>query len=794
MQAMTLPHHVVSQVGFSPDGRLLTALGGSVGTLDLVSGKKVEDALGVGGNRCFAWSPNGKTLAVGKLDGIELWDPDRKKMLKRFDAGLTTSITFLPGGAELLTTGNLPRDTKVRVNILDVRTGKELRRFEPAVPWQPHPLDAALSPDGTLVAAACGPGNALHLWRRDDGKLLQSFRGRGAPHSAAGWSADGKTIAWGNPLNWKGTNYWQKRPLQAAFDLSKLQFVSRPDFSGYRRAVLQRGNDTLLPERGTVYRSGKEYTLRIYENDHSHAGTLLDNHRAVTAGNEWLFYYDLNDGALADRDKRRYHLPADKALGKPVLLQDWVWDIAPSPDERYLLSASRDQVLRVWRIEPKRLSLLLSLFIAGSDWIAWTPQGYYAASADGERLMGWQVSKGPNALASYYPARQFRESLYRPDVISRLLEAGSLPAALAVANKERTVKRADVVEVAEVLPPRVTLAAPKVAGGKVMASAVEVEAEAEPTGQHALTSLQLLLDGRPYEGGKGLRKVSSPRPGQKVKETWTVNLPEGDHTLRVLARTEASMGLSNDLDITFAVPPPKPRLFLLAIGIDNYAARALQLHCAVKDAEGMAETFAQKGAPLFDVQTRVLVNGAAKRADIVDGLEWLKGNVKPQDVAVIFYAGHGEIQGDSFYLLPQDVDAANLAGTGVSGETLKVHLADLQGRRVLLLLDACHSGKIGNVISDLARNLSDEDCGVVVLCAALGSEKAGEANGHGFFCRALMEGLRGERDAPRNPRDGCVYLHHLEHYVIDRVEALSNDEQHPTMARPAIRPFALSKP
>jgi hypothetical protein len=78
------------------------------------------------------------------------------------------------------------------------------------------------------------------------------------------------------------------------------------------------------------------------------------------------------------------------------------------------------------------------------------------------------------------------------------------------------------------------------------------------------------------------------------------------------------------------------------------------------------------------------------------------------------------------------------------------------------------------------------------MCAALGGEKAGEADGHGFFCKALIEALEGK--AGKNPRDGCVYLHHLEHYVIDRVGELSKDEQHPTTAKPAIRPFALARP
>src|SRR6185312_9248811 len=101
-----------------------------------------------------------------------------------------------------------------------------------------------------------------------------------------------------------------------------------------------------------------------------------------------------------------------------------VWALAPSPDFRYLLSGSADQVIRVWN--PDKQELLLSLFVAGDEWIAWTPQGYYAASLGGENLMGWHVNNGREPMASFYPAARFHNSLYRPDIIRRLLEAGGL--------------------------------------------------------------------------------------------------------------------------------------------------------------------------------------------------------------------------------------------------------------------------------------------------------------------------------------------------------------------------------
>ena len=132
--------------------------------------------------------------------------------------------------------------------------------------------------------------------------------------------------------------------------------------------------------------------------------------------------------------------------------------VSPSPNGRYLLSASSDQTLRIWTAD--REEPLVSLFFADNDWIAWTPQGYYAASPGGEQLMGWHVSNGPEQMASFYPASQFRKSLYRPDVIKLLLEAGSVEKVLELADRARG-KASQHVDVGEVLPPQVEITSPK---------------------------------------------------------------------------------------------------------------------------------------------------------------------------------------------------------------------------------------------------------------------------------------------------------------------------------------------
>jgi WD40 repeat protein len=79
-----------------------------------------------------------------------------------------------------------------------------------------------------------------------------------------------------------------------------------------------------------------------------------------------------------------------------------IWSLAPSDDGRFLLSTSSDQTVRVTPVDQKEP--LLSLFTVGNDWVAWTPEGYYAASPGGEHLMGWHLNKGMDSLAAFFEA------------------------------------------------------------------------------------------------------------------------------------------------------------------------------------------------------------------------------------------------------------------------------------------------------------------------------------------------------------------------------------------------------
>ena len=90
----------------------------------------------------------------------------------------------------------------------------------------------------------------------------------------------------------------------------------------------------------------------------------------------------------------------------------------------------------------------------------------------------------------------------------------------------------------------------------------------------------------------------------------------------------------------------------------------------------------------------------------------------------------------------------------------------------------------------LRQMVNDE--GLVVMCGAAKGSEATEENGHGFFTRAIVDGLSGKADVYKK---GRVDLIDLQGYVVNRVGELSSGDQEPTISIPStIRSFPLAKP
>ena len=445
---------------------------------------------------------------------------------------------------------------------------------------------------------------------------------------------------------------------------------------------------------------------------------------------------------------------------------------------------------------------MLTLYATDSEWIAWTPAGYYACSAGGERMMGWLMNPDERNLPpKFYTAEQFNERLYKPDVIRQLLREGSLQGAIAMTEDVREEDRVEATT--QILPPevRITSHDPTRGGVELPAGAeIKITAVAEARGGGPITAMRLQLDGSPYKKIGYERGITRDR--LKKTESWTLRLEPGRHTIRVVAESEASKGYSQVIELECRGTEIKPTLYVLAIGISEYTGGGVsRLEYGDSDAKQLADILNDRSKDLFgDIQRKVLTNENATRSAIADGFGWLQRSMKPSDVAVVFYSGHG-VQDNvgEFYLFPVDGKRDDIRGTCVSDEFVKQFCEETLGKKVLMI-DACHSGGIDLTptsrasVEDLAREFSRDEYSVIMMASSTGEEVSYEHErwGGGAFTKALTEGLRGEADSTKFP-DELISTKELDAYVSEAVVNFTDGRQRPVSSQPPIPPFHLTK-
>jgi len=780
----------------SPDGRRLAVpeKDDLFGVYDVQTGKRTN--LQIKGRK-FAWSPDGKTLAALNLgpSTLSLHEPDGKlRKSMGFPGRSCNSITFAANSKTLAclwsnqgTLGTLSLSS-YGLSLVDVSTLQETMLVSGKDKTIRQVMFGILSPDGQLAAANTAIqkdgvqySTCVFVWQTSDYKMVKRFDLKSAINfDRASWSADGKSVTWKSQAGVSERSFhlgdWLLRPGLQEKDIQGGPIV--PNFS----------------VRKDIYSAPLVQGELSVRYDQKSRGSKISNGKIVLGefkgfalkffGTDWLIARNGNDFNLVEVKTGKLVRTWNTQRGA------WI-SLAFSPDGRYLLTRDADRALRVWSL--KQDDPLLSLVYLKDDWIAWTEEGYYAATPGGERIMGWTVDNGIDKSPSFFPAERFRKKLFRPDIIKLVLEKGSVKEAIKTANAAAGIEKTRDVKIDDLRPPRAVLAL--LQQDKAVVKLI-VAAEASSTDQ-PVTALRLLVDGRPLADGSANEKFEGGK--KQANAEWSIALPPGKHLLTVLVRCPDASSKSNSVEVIVADPSKQSTLHVLAIGVNEYQDSSLKLEFAAKDAEEIAAGFqkSSRGDLFQDVRSKVLTNAAAGKVAILKQIAELRKKARPSDLAVVFFAGHGVKEKDKFYLLPVDAKTDNLAGTAISGEELRKALGEFPCQ-VLLMLDACHSSAgIKNfrpAVDDITRNLTDDDCGVAVLCAAMAHEKALDKEGNGLFTRAVVQALNRAEGVPFNRYNRLMYVDHLHTFVRDEVSQLSGDRQHPFLSLPwVVESFPVAK-
>jgi tetratricopeptide (TPR) repeat protein len=238
-----------------------------------------------------------------------------------------------------------------------------------------------------------------------------------------------------------------------------------------------------------------------------------------------------------------------------------------------------------------------------------------------------------------------------------------------------------------------------------------------------------------------------------------------------------------------AAGPSGPRRALV-VGISNYKNVA-DLQFAAADAEAFAAFLrSPAGGSVPVTNIHLLLDSGATRMRILEGVTWLQEESHGGDEAIIYFAGHGDVdKSDSArgYLLAYDARTGRdyRSEGAIRVAELREGITDIvkRGALVFLITDACRSGTVVTGQVDAPRataELLGEWASVATMASSgpdqLSQEGKDWGGGHGVFTYFLIQGLSG---LANTDNDHVVSLEEVGRFVQDSVKRATDENQIP---------------
>jgi hypothetical protein len=386
--------------------------------------------------------------------------------------------------------------------------------------------------------------------------------------------------------------------------------------------------------------------------------------------------------------------------------------------------------------------------------------------------------------------------------MERLLPAGSLEQAFEAARLAPPRESQQVLPEQIAATPRLEILAPR-PDEVVPGNVTRLRARIVMPGAANVVQAKVFANGVAATGQR-LVEQREVAGGRELVYDWDVPLPSDPKSLiQLYVGTDAPTAAFGNILVqrpAGARPDRPARLRIIALGIDKYADPTVRpLSFAVADAEAVVKALREKSEGLYTVDRAVVlkneqVTPAEWRKTLEDVCGDLRKRAEPDDLLVVFFAGHGIVDSQSgqYYYVGHDFKVADLERREYSACISWNDFRTLAGIscRKLVFLDTCHAGAIQPLrardLKSAVRELQEDV--VLTFAASAGDEQSAERKswGHGAFTKSLLEALEGRKTASSPP---AITLNEVVDYVRSSVRELTGGRQNPTAAPDEILPF-----
>ncbi len=191
------------------------------------------------------------------------------------------------------------------------------------------------------------------------------------------------------------------------------------------------------------------------------------------------------------------------------------------------------------------------------------------------------------------------------------------------------------------------------------------------------------------------------------------------------------------------------RYFAVIIGNNTYRdSQYPSLKSAVSDATAVSNVLQKR----YGYQTTLVLN--ASRLEMLTALSSMRDKMKPEDNLLVYYAGHGELNGATGYWVPTD-GAANNTKSWISNAAISDILNTMPAKHIMVVADSCYSGSMTRAaVPNLAAASTPDKWNAYVKTMASGRSRTALTSGgvqpvpdsgsgnHSYFARAFLNVLQ----------------------------------------------------
>ena len=441
-----------------------------------------------------------------------------------------------------------------------------------------------------------------------------------------------------------------------------------------------------------------------------------------------------------------------------------------SQDGKTIVAGLQDGSIRWYRAEDGEEFFALFPHKNEVDWVAWVPPGFFIASPDGDKYIGWQLNNSADETAEFYSAWQFERMLYRPDIVQDYFDSRGVWLNSRQFEKFRTERMRNLA------PPKLALSLLEVTERGTAKIRIESIKRELPIEQYTVFVNDLPVT--PFNE----RELSNDERTEFIRE-HEVPLNANENDIRVEILTDSSFQVENlfvESEVIHAAQ--KGDLYLLAIGVNELEFMPENnLNYAAQDAVSVASLLGSSESQFKETHVKVLSDlqgDKPTRENILSSLSFLQQS-GADDTVVLYIAAHGiSNKAGDYFMIPSDGMLTDLSGVVkddhrdatslIRWDSFFEAMRNSAGRR-MLIVDTCEAQKIkGNFdFGSLAKRSSAVSFGL--LSASTGSEQSQEypPGEQGLFTYGLLQALQGQAD---KNQDSIINLEEVYAYTKEFVQ------------------------